>query len=132
VTDDSSKSFNGYASGTDTSYYGGKSYKLEELKFHLNDLETLLKTSYDSRDKEKDLVLVMDVARFKYPPFWVPLEDLWDSMVVTDKTTEASRGYFILSTYNYSKSGTENDDNVTLCNNLIPSSSSLYSHQHQH
>ena len=81
--------------------------------------------------KEKDLVLVMDVARFKYPPFWVPLEDLWESMVVTDKTTEASRGYFILSTYNYSKSDTENEDNGTLYNNPLPPSTH-HSHQHQH
>ena len=81
--------------------------------------------------KEKDLVLVMDVARFKYPPFWVPLEVLWDSMVVTDKTTEAPRGYFILSTYNYSRTGTENEDDVKSWNNHTPSST-LYPHQHHH
>lgn len=50
--------------------------------------------------KEKDLVLIMDVARFKYPPFWVPLEHLWASMAVEDKTTKNPRGYFILSTWN--------------------------------
>jgi glutathione gamma-glutamylcysteinyltransferase len=32
--------------------------------------------------KELDLVLVLDVARFKYPPFWVPLKDLWAAMEV--------------------------------------------------
>jgi len=46
---------------------------------------------------EKDLVLIMDVARFKYPPFWVPLEKLWTSMSMWDKQTGQSRGYFILS-----------------------------------
>lgn len=46
---------------------------------------------------DKDLVLIMDVARFKYPPFWVPLERLWSSMSVWDKQTGQSRGYFILS-----------------------------------
>lgn len=49
--------------------------------------------------KEKDLVLIMDVARFKYPPFWVPLEHLWASMAAEDKTTRNPRGYFILSTW---------------------------------
>ena len=49
--------------------------------------------------KEKDLVLIMDVARFKYPPFWVPLEHLWKSMAVDDAKTNSPRGYFILSTW---------------------------------
>lgn len=47
--------------------------------------------------EEKDLVLVMDVARFKYPPFWVPLTALWSAMTVGDKDTGRSRGYFIVS-----------------------------------
>jgi glutathione gamma-glutamylcysteinyltransferase len=50
--------------------------------------------------KGKDLVLIMDVARFKYPPYWVPLEVLWESMAVHDISTKSSRGYFILSTWN--------------------------------
>ena len=48
--------------------------------------------------KEKDLVLIMDVARFKYPPFWVPLIVLWESMSKIDFKTGESRGYFVLST----------------------------------
>jgi glutathione gamma-glutamylcysteinyltransferase len=31
-------------------------------------------------NQEKDLVLIMDVARFKYPPHWVPLRTLFESM----------------------------------------------------
>lgn len=50
--------------------------------------------------RRKDLVLIMDVARFKYPPFWVPLADLWNSMSLIDKKTGATRGYFILSSKN--------------------------------
>lgn len=46
----------------------------------------------------KDLVLVMDVARFKYPPFWVPLTDLWKAMTVWDTDSNTSRGYFVVST----------------------------------
>eukprot|EP00596_Hydrurales_sp_CCMP1899_P004247 CAMPEP_0119054062 /NCGR_PEP_ID=MMETSP1177-20130426/74823_1 /TAXON_ID=2985 /ORGANISM="Ochromonas sp, Strain CCMP1899" /LENGTH=239 /DNA_ID=CAMNT_0007034179 /DNA_START=189 /DNA_END=905 /DNA_ORIENTATION=+ len=49
--------------------------------------------------KGKDLVLIMDVARFKYPPYWVPLEVLWASMAVHDISTNSSRGYFLLSTW---------------------------------
>jgi glutathione gamma-glutamylcysteinyltransferase len=46
--------------------------------------------------EEKNLVLVMDVARFKYPPFWVSLDVLWQAMSVYDDNSDQSRGYFIL------------------------------------
>ena len=41
-------------------------------------------------------VLVMDVARFKYPPYWVSLPALWQSMQPRDPTTGRSRGYAVL------------------------------------
>lgn len=44
-----------------------------------------------------DLVLILDTARFKYPPFWVSLEQLWESMLLLDKATCEPRGYFIVS-----------------------------------
>ena len=47
----------------------------------------------------RDLVLIMDVARFKYPPFWVPLELMWEAMLAKDKVTLHSRGYYIISTW---------------------------------
>ena len=47
--------------------------------------------------KEKGLVLVMDVARFKYPPYWVPLDVLWAAMAEPDSKTEEPRGYFVIS-----------------------------------
>jgi glutathione gamma-glutamylcysteinyltransferase len=47
--------------------------------------------------EEKQLTLVMDVARFKYPPYWVPLKELWNSMTVKDDVTGESRGYFVIS-----------------------------------
>lgn len=46
---------------------------------------------------ESDQVLVLDVARFKYPPHWVPLQLLWDAMLSVDKDTGRSRGYATLS-----------------------------------
>jgi hypothetical protein len=41
-------------------------------------------------------VLVMDVARFKYPPYWVSLPALWESMQPPDPTTGRPRGYVVL------------------------------------
>ena len=45
---------------------------------------------------ETDQVLLLDVARFKYAPYWVPVEELYNSMVPTDSVTEKSRGWFLL------------------------------------
>ncbi|XP_038876178.1 glutathione gamma-glutamylcysteinyltransferase 3-like [Benincasa hispida] len=45
----------------------------------------------------KDMVLILDVARFKYPPHWVPLTLLWDAMNTIDGATGLPRGYMILS-----------------------------------
>ena len=44
----------------------------------------------------RDLVLVLDVARFKYPPHWLPAERLWDAMCVIDPSTARSRGWITL------------------------------------
>lgn len=46
--------------------------------------------------KEKDLVLIMDTARFKLPPHWVPLSLLWEAMKVLDKETGKPRGFMVL------------------------------------
>lgn len=40
-----------------------------------------------------DRVLVLDVARFKYPPHWVPTPLLFDAMCTPDSTSGASRGW---------------------------------------
>lgn len=45
---------------------------------------------------ERDLVLLLDVARFKYPPHWVPLPLLWQAFEPVDPTTNRSRGYILL------------------------------------
>jgi glutathione gamma-glutamylcysteinyltransferase len=44
-----------------------------------------------------DRVLVLDVARFKYPPHWVPVKMLWQAMLPIDPVTGKSRGFFELS-----------------------------------
>ncbi|KAJ0015046.1 hypothetical protein Pint_20195 [Pistacia integerrima] len=45
----------------------------------------------------KDMVLILDVARFKYPPHWVPLTLLWEAMDTIDKATGHQRGFMIVS-----------------------------------
>jgi glutathione gamma-glutamylcysteinyltransferase len=46
---------------------------------------------------ERDLVLIMDVARFKYPPHWVSLELLCESMQLIDTETGKPRGWMLLT-----------------------------------
>ncbi|KAJ3165797.1 hypothetical protein HK101_000167, partial [Irineochytrium annulatum] len=40
--------------------------------------------------------LVLDVARFKYPSYFVEVEKLWEAMRPVDKETGMPRGYFLL------------------------------------
>jgi glutathione gamma-glutamylcysteinyltransferase len=44
----------------------------------------------------RDLVLILDVARFKYPPHWVPAELLWRAMHALDTATSVARGWITL------------------------------------
>jgi hypothetical protein len=46
---------------------------------------------------QEDLVLILDVARFKYPSHWIPIELLWQSMSTIDPTTEKSRGFYLIT-----------------------------------
>uniref|UniRef100_A0A2P2IV60 glutathione gamma-glutamylcysteinyltransferase n=1 Tax=Rhizophora mucronata TaxID=61149 RepID=A0A2P2IV60_RHIMU len=47
-----------------------------------------------------DMVLILDVARFKYPPHWVPLTLLWEAMDTVDEATGQRRGFMIISRLN--------------------------------
>lgn len=42
---------------------------------------------------ERDLVLILDVARFKYPPYWVPLAKLFTAFRTIDPVSNRARGY---------------------------------------
>lgn len=44
-----------------------------------------------------DSVLVLDVARFKYPPYWVSVPKLWEASRSVDEMTGRSRGWFEIS-----------------------------------
>lgn len=46
--------------------------------------------------EESDKVLVMDVARFKYPPYWVALEELYEATVPVDSESGKSRGWILM------------------------------------
>jgi glutathione gamma-glutamylcysteinyltransferase len=43
-----------------------------------------------------DLALILDVARFKYPPHWVSAEHLWQAMQPADPVTGRARGWVAL------------------------------------
>jgi glutathione gamma-glutamylcysteinyltransferase len=70
----------------------------------------------------RDMVLILDVARFKYPPYWVSTDLLWESMAALDEASGMCRGYFIISTnnsshthshHNHSTSHTHSQSDVT-------------------
>jgi len=50
--------------------------------------------AYDSRS---DRVLILDVARYRYPAVWVKSEALWRAMGEVDKASGQGRGLLILS-----------------------------------
>jgi Phytochelatin synthase len=53
-------------------------------------------------DAKVDRFLVLDVARYKYPPVWVKVSDLFDAMNTTDAANDnKTRGYVLVA-----KSGT--------------------------
>jgi hypothetical protein len=45
-----------------------------------------------------DAVLILDVAAYKYPHTWVPLDKLWSSMNTLDGMSGQSRGYLLVGT----------------------------------
>jgi glutathione gamma-glutamylcysteinyltransferase len=45
---------------------------------------------------ERDLALILDVARFKYPPHWAPVARLHDAMLSVDPATGRRRGWVVL------------------------------------
>ena len=43
------------------------------------------------------MVLILDTARFKYPPHWVPLAQLYQAMAAVDSATGKARGFIRLA-----------------------------------
>lgn len=48
-------------------------------------------------DRESDRFLILDVARYKYPPAWVTAEDLWQAISTVDSTSGLTRGFVLVS-----------------------------------
>ena len=49
-------------------------------------------------DAKADRFLILDVARYKYPPVWVTASDLFDAMNTTDSDNEnKTRGFVVVS-----------------------------------
>lgn len=46
--------------------------------------------------EESDRCLILDVARFKYAPYWVSVTDLFEATKPLDPTTMQSRGWFMI------------------------------------
>ncbi len=49
-------------------------------------------------DRDSDSALLLDVAKFKYPPVWVKLTDLLAAMQSVDSDSGKSRGLVVVST----------------------------------
>jgi hypothetical protein len=43
-----------------------------------------------------DKLLLMDVARYKFPPFWVDTDLLWEAMATIDTSSGRDRGYIVV------------------------------------
>ncbi|ANT63746.1 glutathione gamma-glutamylcysteinyltransferase (plasmid) [Salipiger sp. CCB-MM3] len=48
-------------------------------------------------DEDTDSVLILDVAKYKYPPVWVTVETLHAGMMMTDSGSNRSRGFVVVS-----------------------------------
>ncbi len=48
-------------------------------------------------DADTDRVLVLDVARYKYPPIWLTIDQLYAAMMDKDSTSNRARGAVIVS-----------------------------------
>lgn len=46
-----------------------------------------------------DMALILDTARFKYPPHWLPVPMLYDAMSLLDAVTGQPRGYLRLAAH---------------------------------
>lgn len=48
-------------------------------------------------DSKTDRFLILDVARYKYPPSWVAARDLYAALDTTDPSANETRGYAIMN-----------------------------------
>lgn len=48
-------------------------------------------------DEDTDRLLILDVARYKYPPVWVKTAELWQATRTLDRTSGKTRGFVLVS-----------------------------------
>jgi len=48
-------------------------------------------------NSQKDMCLVLEVARFKYPAFWCPVSLLYEALEPLDRDTGNPRGFFVIA-----------------------------------
>ncbi len=59
-------------------------------------------------DAKADRFLILDVARYKYPPVWVKASDLFDAMNTTDSSNDnKTRGYVLITKAATEKTATD-------------------------
>lgn len=82
------------------------------LKSNMNDSSNWLIVNYDrgvlgekggghispvsAYSAEKNMVLLLDTARYKYPFHWVPVSLLFEAMKTSDSETDQSRGWVVV------------------------------------
>jgi glutathione gamma-glutamylcysteinyltransferase len=71
-------------------------------------------------DQATDSVLVLDVARFKYPYYWVTISHLYEAMIPIDAATGQSRGWFQLSRWRANSSSSSSSDLTTTTSSNRP------------
>jgi hypothetical protein len=102
--------------GTGVRRYHGESLSLEQLRWllrrGLSERTDRLLANYDRRalgqkggghisplaayDPDQDRVLILDVARYRYPAVWVTTPDLWRAIRSIDTSSGLSRGLVII------------------------------------
>lgn len=48
-------------------------------------------------DADSDRVLILDVAKYKYPPVWLTVEELHEAMMLKDPSSDKTRGIVVVS-----------------------------------
>jgi len=102
--------------GTGVRRYHGENLSLEQLRWLLRrglaERSDRLLANYDRRalgqkggghfsplaayDPDQDRVLILDVARYRYPAVWVSTPDLWRAIRSIDTSSGRSRGVLII------------------------------------
>lgn len=67
---------------------------------------------------KKNLTLVLDVARYKYPTYWCDIKKLFDSFEIVDNATKKPRGFCLITKnyQNYARICRETEDFLSIKN----------------